>query len=85
MTPEYLRALAARNLQGAVETMRAACARAERGLSQGDSNACARVLHDLAGGFANATSSIETAMSHANDAHVVAALQARTPPPENPS
>ncbi len=75
MSPEYMRSRAAEQLAHAVKTMREACDRAERDLSKGDGTACQRVLHALSWGFANASSSIETAMSHVEDSHVIAAIQ----------
>ena len=77
MNAEHLKSRAAANLRQAVQTMRDACDRAERDLEAGDSNACQRVLHSFAWGFANASSSIETAMSHVEDAHAIEAFQAR--------
>jgi hypothetical protein len=56
--------------------MREACDQAERALAPGDGNACQRVLHAMTWGLANASSSIATAMSYVEDAHVVAALDA---------
>lgn len=77
MNPEHLRGHAAAQLKQAVQTMREACDRAERDLTPGDGNACQSVLHALTWGLANASSSIQTAMSHVEDAHVIAAFEAK--------
>lgn len=87
MDVEHMRTRAAMHLRQAVQTMRDSCDRAERDLEAGDGTACQRVLHSFAWGFANASSSIETAMSIVEDAHIVSKLQgvapARAPrPPE---
>jgi hypothetical protein len=76
MNQEILRARTVVQLRRAAQTMQAACAEAERHLVTGDGVACQRVLHAFTWGLANASSSIETAMSHVEDAHAVAALEA---------
>ncbi len=77
MNEEHLRKRAAAQLKQAIQTMRDACDKAERDALPGDGNACQRVLHALTWGLANASSSIETAMSHVEDAHIVAAFEAK--------
>lgn len=72
MDATHLHERAKGHLQKAIKTMREACDAAERSCNEDKpAEACQRVLHAFAWGMANASSSIETAMSAVEDAHVV--------------